>query len=41
MYKMKGFYLQEELDEAKKNPVIIHYTTGIVGRPWEKTVHIL
>lgn len=36
MYKMQGFYLQEELDEAKKNPVIIHYTTGIVGRPWEK-----
>lgn len=35
IYFMNSFYSQEELDEAKKNPVIIHYTTGLVGRPWE------
>ncbi|MDF2540320.1 MAG: hypothetical protein K0S47_38 [Herbinix sp.] len=36
IYFMDSFYSQEELDEAKKNPVILHFTTGIVGRPWEE-----
>lgn len=36
MYSMDSFYSQGELDQAKKNPVIVHYTTGLVGRPWEE-----
>ncbi len=36
IYFIKSFYSQKELDEAKTKPVIIHYTTGLVGRPWEE-----
>lgn len=36
IYSMNSYYSQEELDEAKKKPTIIHYTTGLVGRPWEE-----
>ncbi len=36
MYFMDSFYEQKELDEARKNPAILHYTTGLVGRPWEE-----
>ncbi len=36
IYSMDSFYSQEELDEAKKNPVVLHFTTGLVGRPWEE-----
>mgnify|MGYP001024511290 CR=1 FL=1 len=35
MYFLDSFYSQEELDDAKKNPIILHFTTGLVGRPWE------
>lgn len=36
IYFLDSFYTQEELDEAKRNPAIIHFTTGLVGRPWEE-----
>jgi len=36
IYFMNSFYSQEELDLAKKKPVILHFTTGLVGRPWEE-----
>ncbi len=36
IYFMNSFYSQEELDEAKRNPAILHFTTGLVGRPWEE-----
>ncbi len=36
IYFMQDYYSQEELDEAQKNPAIIHFTTGIYGRPWEE-----
>lgn len=29
------FYAKEEVAEAKKNPIIIHYTSGYYNRPWE------
>ncbi len=36
IYFMDSFYSQEELDEARKHPAILHFTTGLVGRPWEE-----
>lgn len=36
LYKMKTYYSQEEIDDAIKNPVIIHYSTFYYGRPWYK-----
>lgn len=36
MYFIDDYYSQVDLDEAKINPTIIHFTTGIYGRPWEK-----
>jgi lipopolysaccharide biosynthesis glycosyltransferase len=36
IYFMDSFYSQKELEEAKKNPAILHFTTGLVGRPWEE-----
>lgn len=36
LYFMENYYLQEELDDAKRNPAIIHFTQGLVGRPWEQ-----
>lgn len=36
IYLLDCYYPNEELNVARKNPVIIHYTTGLVGRPWEK-----
>jgi lipopolysaccharide biosynthesis glycosyltransferase len=36
IYFMDSFYSQRELEEAKKNPAVLHFTTGLVGRPWEK-----
>jgi lipopolysaccharide biosynthesis glycosyltransferase len=30
------FYTEKEIDEAKQNPFIIHYTTGVLNRPWIK-----
>ncbi len=31
---MKEYYTQEELEEAKKKPVFIHYTSAYFNRPW-------
>lgn len=39
MYDLSDYYSQEEIDEARKNPAIIHFTTGLLGRPWEKNCH--
>ena len=40
MYEMKTFYKEKEMEESKINPSIIHFTAGIVGRPWhEKCKH--
>ncbi len=36
MYFMDTFYAQEELNEARIHPAIVHFTTGLVGRPWEE-----
>lgn len=36
IYSINTFYSQKELDEAKDKPIVIHYTTGLVGRPWEE-----
>lgn len=36
IYFLKEFYFEKELESARKNPVILHFTTGLVGRPWEK-----
>ncbi|HZK56963.1 MAG TPA: glycosyltransferase family 8 protein [Clostridia bacterium] len=36
LYFMDNYYSQRELDEAKRNPAIIHFTQGLVGRPWEQ-----
>lgn len=36
IYMMDSYYSQKDLDYAKNNPAIIHFTTGLVGRPWEK-----
>lgn len=30
------FYTKEEVMEAKKNPIIIHFTCGYLNRPWIK-----
>lgn len=29
-----GFYPQEEIEAAKKAPVILHYTPSFTSRPW-------
>lgn len=29
-----GFYSQEEIEAAKKAPVILHYTPSFTSRPW-------
>ncbi len=34
IYKMKNFYTDEEILEANKNKVIIHYITKWYNRPW-------
>ena len=36
IYFMDSFYSQKELEEARRNPAILHFTTGLVGRPWEE-----
>ena len=37
LYDIETYYTQEELDEATKNPVIIHYITKFYNRPWFKS----
>lgn len=36
IYSMKDYYSQMDLDEARQKPGILHFTTGLVGRPWEE-----
>ena len=35
VYGLSNFYSEEEYNEAKLNPTIIHLTSWVVGRPWE------
>ena len=37
LYDIETYYSQEELDEAVKTPVIIHYITKFYNRPWFKS----
>lgn len=34
LYKIAPYYSQQEIDEAKVNPVYIHFTPSISNRPW-------
>ena len=34
--KNKFGYTYKELEEAYQSPIIIHYTSSLLGRPWEK-----
>ena len=36
LFKMKSYYNQTELDNAVKNPIVIHYTDEFYNRPWFK-----
>lgn len=36
LFKMKSYYTQDELEEAIKNPFVIHYTDEFFNRPWFK-----
>lgn len=37
MHGISGeYYTQSEIEEARKNPAILHFTTGLLGRPWEE-----
>ncbi|MBR4893402.1 MAG: glycosyltransferase family 8 protein [Clostridia bacterium] len=37
LYDIENYYTQAELDEAVKNPAIIHYITKFYNRPWFKS----
>lgn len=40
IYFLEEYYTQEELTEAMDKPAIVHFTTGLLGRPWEeKSTH--
>ena len=36
LYNFSDYYSREEVNEAKKQPVILHFTPEYVGRVWEK-----
>jgi hypothetical protein len=36
MYFLDSYYEQPEVDAALRDPAIIHFTSGLVGRPWEE-----
>ena len=36
IYFLDQYYTQDELDKALEKPAIIHFTAGLVGRPWEE-----
>lgn len=36
IYFLDSFYSQEEIDAAIAHPAIVHFTTGLLGRPWEE-----
>lgn len=35
VYQLKDYYSEEEYNNARKNPNIIHMTSWVIGRPWE------
>ena len=40
IYFLEEYYPQEELTAALESPAIVHFTTGLLGRPWEeKSTH--
>lgn len=34
LFKMKKFYSEEEINNAKNNPIVLHYTDELYNRPW-------
>lgn len=36
MYALNSYYPQEEMDAAFADPAIVHFTSGLLGRPWEE-----
>ena len=36
IYFLQQYYTQDELDAAMTKPAIVHFTTGLLGRPWEE-----
>jgi lipopolysaccharide biosynthesis glycosyltransferase len=34
LFKVNNYYTQAEIDNAKENPVVIHYTGEMYNRPW-------
>lgn len=36
IYFLDHYYTQAELDQAMAKPAIVHFTTGLLGRPWEE-----
>ena len=34
LFKMREYYTQQEIDEAVKKPIVIHYTDEFFNRPW-------
>lgn len=34
LFKIKTYYTQDEIEVAKKNPIVIHYTGELYNRPW-------
>lgn len=34
LFKMEGYYSEQELDAARKYPIIIHYINELYNRPW-------
>lgn len=34
IYNIKNYYSQDEIDDGKSNPVIVHFLNKFYGRPW-------
>lgn len=34
LFRMKTYYTQDELDDAYRNPIVIHFTDEFFNRPW-------
>lgn len=34
LFKMKTYYTQDEIEDAKRNPKVIHFTGELYNRPW-------
>lgn len=35
-FELEKFYSKDEFDYAIKNPLLVHFTEGVYGRPWQK-----